>query len=860
MRKGLIYLLIFILLLVAPTGIRYWHYYDLGQGERATPSAYDPSRIAQVPTPASSTYVDDPELGQGFILLDEAHRNSFTLEEVSYVDSLLAARGYEMLPFTGGDLAAALRPVNAFLVMTPLDHFNMGEIQAVSNFVQRGGHLMLVGDPTRFNLVFDEEDPATLDFSLETDEIPLNSLANEFDIAFTGDYLYNTTENEGNFRNIILKVAGSSESKLLAGMQRLVFYGSHSLQVGPGGDSLLTTDRNTWSSATDRAGDLIVAATSHEGRVLALGDIHFLIEPYYTVNDNSQFIARIADFLVAPAGREFVLADFPYFYDGPIDLVYAGNPDLGPDAFDEIIALQEAFRQVDQTISLAAMPDPDHATLYLGLYNQAEDLIEILASSGISLTIDPPILTEAEIAAAADEIVEEESTAVAAEPDTATTEAQGRESIQIVQSALGKVQMSGTALILLDEDEGQSRVVVLAASNEGLGNTVSRLLDLIPIDAEYTLADCLLQANLAFCPSNVADETVEAALETGGISEPPAEEEAPEESSAGGETETTSELDAVNQGAIGLGESLQGTLAADEAHLWTFSEGPERVDIVVSSEEIDTVLELYGPDNELIDASDSGFSGDDEQLLDIEIPDEESYSIVVREFFGETGAYTLTVTTANEIGQRQGSIFIFADDDGEPLTSGFTSVESVAAILGEEHQVTTWVSSEDGTLTDVPLAEYDLVVWDSGDYRDEEGIGGEDTATILAYTERGGDLLISGVSPTLLGAADMAPLSDLMVVGEDPVLISGLVAGDVIQLDQTYEAVVGGPGDETLEEGSTVFFLRGPESVESDTIVGVATSAEQKTAVLLAPLVALPGGVQEILLNNLMAWFGLSSS
>jgi hypothetical protein len=29
---------------------------------------------------------------------------------------------------------------------------------------------------------------------------------------------------------------------------------------------------------------------------------------------------------------------------------------------------------------------------------------------------------------------------------------------------------------------------------------------------------------------------------------------------------------------------------------------------------------------------------------------------------------------------------------------------------------------------------------------------------------------------------------------------------------------------------------------------------------LLAPVVALPGDVQELLLRNLMAWFGLSSS
>jgi hypothetical protein len=871
MRKGIIYLLIVILLLATPTGLRYLRYYDLGEQERAAPPTYDPANIAQVPTPDASDYVDEPEGGSGFVLLDQAHRNNFELNEIGYLDGRLAARGFELLPYFGGDLATALRPVNAFLSIAPLDEFSLDEIQAVTDFVARGGRLLLVGDPTRFNILIDEEDPFAITFALETDAIPLNSLANEFDIIFNGDYLYNTSENEGNFRNIILNEAGSAEHDLVDGLQRLVFYGSHSLQLGPGSDALLEADENTWSSATDRPGGLTLAALGGGGRVLALGDINFLTQPYFTVYDNSHFIANIADFLIEPSDRSFVLADFPYFYRPSVDLIYTGSPDIGPDAFDEIIALQDAFRQIDQSLRLSAAPQARHDTLYLGLYNQADEVLEILASHGISLTIDPPILTEAELQevegeASKDQVEEDEPVVDEEVPvEDEPVEEKPEDLTRLVQSDLGNVQMSGTALILLHESDGRRNVVVLSASNDGLENTVSRLLDLMPLDAEYALADCLLQGNLAFCPSNVADEEVEAEIDTGGAPATPeevgevVEDQGDESQDMADEVDQTDGLGASNQGFISLGDTVEGSLAGEETHSWSFSEGPATVDIVVTAADLDIVLELYDPDDLLLDSLDSEFTGDGEQLLAVDIPDDGQYSILISDFFGDSGDYTLTVTLSDEAGQS-GGIFIFADDDGEPLTSGFTSVDALATILSADYLVTTWIATEDGAIDGDALSNYELVIWDSGDYRDEEGFFDEDAAEILTYAENGGDLFITGVSPTILGDAELAQLADLEVTGDDPILLEGFNPGEIIDLDQVYDAVATGPFDPETDEGVAVFFVRGPGSEESGNATGIAVEENQKTVLLLAPFVALPFDVQSRLLNNLMTWFGLSGT
>ena len=875
MRKGILYSVIFTVLLVAPTAVRTLTFYQLGSTERQEPPEYAAPENDQVSIPESSDFVDEPEVGDGFVLLDQAHGNFFTLDEIGYLDGRLAARGHELRAYESGDLASALRSVNAFIVIAPQEPFTSEEVMAVGNFVARGGRLLLIGDPTRFS-VFIEEDLFSFTIDIISDKIPLNSLANEFDIIFNADYLYNTRENEGNFRNIILQESGLGENNFTDALNQIVFYGSHSLQVGPEGESVLMGDGNTWSSDTDRPGGLTLAASSEDGRVLALGDIHFLTAPYYTVHDNNAFIARIADFLTETE-RSYTLADFPYFYDNDINLVYVGSPDLGPDAFDEVIILQDAFRETGRNLTLKAEADSNVDTLTFGLYNQADDIIDLLASNGISLTIQPPIVAEEEMMAT----TEEDTTATSGEgdPEGDTTEEGSSDSedgsngeeeaadqMRLIRSDLGNVQMSGTAVVLHYEAGDQHHVIVLAASNDGLETTIGRLLDLVPVNATYALADCLLQSNLAICPTGIADEAVEAELETGGTSDRPmAEEPVPEEEPIEPDEPDGNGPEGVDQGAIGLDETVEGTLDSGEAHLWAFSDGPATVDIVVEgSDDVDVVLELFGPDNELIDSADNTFSGDTEEILNIEL-DEGDYTIRISDFFDDGGAYTLSVVPAG--GADGGSdgdasdIFIFGDDDGVPLTSGFTSVETLAGMLSENYDVTTWLTSVDGPLQADTLAGYSLVIWDSGDYRNEDGLLDDDTVVILDYLDAGGKLIIVGASPTLFGALELASLADVEVVGDHPVLLDGLAEGDVIELDQVYDAVLLDPLDANLNENDIVFLVRGPGSDESGGPVAIASIEEEfgntQVAILLFPFTALPADIQETLLANLMNWIGL---
>jgi len=868
MRKAILFVLIFIGLLVAPFAVRYLQFYRLSAAERAPVPVYEPADIQPVPTPDSFAFVDVPAVSDGLVLLDEAHRNNFQLDDISYLDGRLAARGFELLHFTDGDLARQLRPVTAFITIAPLDAFSQEEIQAIDAFISRGGRLLMIGDPTRFEVVVDESDPFAFTFQLDTDRIPLNSLANEFDLIFNGDYLYNTVENEGNFRNIILKQAGMGEGDLLGDVSQLAFYSAHSLQVGPTAVPLITADDNTWSSATDRPGGLVVAATGQNGRVLALGDIHLFNNPYYTVYDNSRFIAHIADFLTETAERQLTLGDFPYFFQQPVNLVFSGSPDLGAGAFDDIIALQGAFQKVDIPLTLAAEAQPDHDVLYLGLYNQADDVADILATAGVSLTIQPPILTAAEEEALADAApADEEEAEATPTPSEENGNGAGEETaVRLVQSSLGNVQMAGTSLIVLDEADGRRTVVVLAASAEGLQNTVSRLLDLIPLDVQTALASCLLQDPIALCPTDVADEPVEAELLTAEIGAPA---QPGGETPSGGDTgggQSVADLSAELQGSIGLGESVEGVLDVGVSHAWVFSDGPAVIDITVTAgEDLDATIELYDPDNVLLEQKDAAFAGEDEEILGVDIPDDGDYTIVVRDFFDDGGSYTLSVTEgelASGGGPSGQGIFLFVQDDGDPLNGGVSSGDALLALLEPQFEVTVWTASVDGPLQDGDLDGYALVIWDTGDYQSQDGFFDENTAVILNFLDGGGSLFVTGSAPPLFGDLPLTPIADVEVSGDDPVLIDGLTSGDVFPLDQTYDAYLSDIIGDTFDDASTAFFLRGPDSDTPGAVAGFAVydqEFEQRTAFVMFPFVALPEDVQATLLGNIITWFQLEN-
>lgn len=212
--------------------------------------------------------------GNGTVLIDLSHGNNFNEGDLNLLNSRIIMRGYRIEYFRdGSNLKSNLSNSISLVVISPASPFSSADGKTVKEFVDGGGRLLLLSEPVK--------------------KSEINSLAVEFGILFWDDYLYNLKDNEANFKNIYL--TEFSENNITKGLKRIVFYSSGSVF----GNGIIFTDKDTYSSSSGEKGRYPVAVIASDSRVLAIGDVTFLSEPY-NVLDNNRLIFNIADFLAPP--------------------------------------------------------------------------------------------------------------------------------------------------------------------------------------------------------------------------------------------------------------------------------------------------------------------------------------------------------------------------------------------------------------------------------------------------------------------------------------------------------------------------------------------------------------------------------
>ena len=520
MLKKVLIALLAIVLLISPLVVRWFYFYE----GRFQPGEVTRPDLTKIEPPAlESQPFDEGEItaSSGTVLVDLAHANRLQMSELNVLQARLAARGLQLLPVAEKDDLRHLRHAKALMIVSPGEDWAPEEIQQVQTFVDKGGRLLLVADPTRFDVIYDEEG---FYVGLDHDAPHLNDLATRFGLVFQSDYLYNTVDNEGNFRNIGL--ADFARDLLTEGLERLVFYATHSIVSEE--SALITAGGETRSSTSEGAQDLTVGLLTADGAVLALGDLTFMTEPYNAVYDNDRFVSNIATFL-STATREYELADFPFFFADRVDLVYAGDPLLNGSLLEGGSTLQELFAAEGKELTVRVTEDDAHDTLFFGLYEQAEDVEPYLEAAQVTLLITPTLTLEEKkktepSPATSLSLTQSLTTTEPVSPTqqiTPTAESAPRAKNRIIIESLGEMTLDGT--LLLQQSHGDRNVVVVLADTEkGLANAMERL-------TEGDLEGCLLHqiettvaSRLALCPAGGAAGEDQG----GGWEEPSAQEPA----------------------------------------------------------------------------------------------------------------------------------------------------------------------------------------------------------------------------------------------------------------------------------------------------------------------------------------------
>ena len=245
-------------------------------------------------------------MGEGVILIDLSHDNDFNIEELNVLTSRLVSRGLTIDFFSPeddlkkellgeeaeeeeeeeekdeeadkdeeGDQEEEELP-DSFIIVSPQEEFSREERETVDEFINNGGKLLLIADPTRSSQI--------------------NSISLVFGLIFEADYLYNQKENDANYRNIF--VAEFKEDEITKDIEKIALYTAGSITSADSGIAFV--DENTFSSLIETRKGLSPIALAPESKVLAIHDLTFMTEPYNGTLDNNQLISNIANWLASP--------------------------------------------------------------------------------------------------------------------------------------------------------------------------------------------------------------------------------------------------------------------------------------------------------------------------------------------------------------------------------------------------------------------------------------------------------------------------------------------------------------------------------------------------------------------------------
>lgn len=272
--------IIFVVVIVLGVVIAQTLYFYRGIYIAPPTEGYDVNNIS-IPSYAPKEFIDIHGKGNGTVLLDFSHDNDFDSEELNILISRIISRGYTFKYYRGSknesenvSLKSFLKNASSFIVILPKKEFEEEEKTEIKNFVDEGGRLIMIADPTRNS--------------------EINTLSIEFGVVFWNDYLYNLKENDGNFRYIYLKNF-KENTTITKNLSNIVFYIASS--ISSPGNGIVFTDNNTYSSSKEAQGKHSPVVLAYDGKVLAIGDLTFLIEPYNNVLDNNQLISNIADYI-----------------------------------------------------------------------------------------------------------------------------------------------------------------------------------------------------------------------------------------------------------------------------------------------------------------------------------------------------------------------------------------------------------------------------------------------------------------------------------------------------------------------------------------------------------------------------------
>lgn len=880
--RRFVILIVGLILVAAPTLVRdeLWQY---NARSYIAPDIPDLA-LAATPLPTNTpvppierTFARTSELRAGPVVLDLAHYNSINPSALQPLADSLADRGlglrywlsaidvmsvvnYLDYPDQSEALAAELADASALIVISPFFLWSSQEIALVEQFVADGGRLLLISDPDILG-----------DYAAAT-----NMIGEPFGLVFNEDYLYDTTINDGNFTFFFQEVAaaddesgnGDSEdgepTTTLRADANIAFYGGRSLS----GDlrALLYSVDSTLSSLRVGHNHFVTAGIAGtpergtSGRVLALGDLDVLTEPYRQRHDNQALVDYVAGFLSADKRINRVV-DFPDYLGKEVSLAFGASEAINADLIIQGAQIQQALEKSGRTLTLRDSTPltgtrPSTAAtndlIYLAAYTTAISRTTLLSDLGIEFYSE--IVTETvQIESEPTEPTESSKDA----RDNGTAEDETLPSVP--SSIVPSTPLTPTEPLSATQPLSETSAITLSTgiTENNTTNDVAR----VELDEEGTALD-----------SETTDDraTTDVVTTTVLISE-----------TTQAQTMPQFEVRTIITTYLHLDSGL--TFLADETVLIVHMNRADDESERSEQEGRDVaVLAVLAANNRGIDAGvnrllQNDFSGCViGELLSFCALDgaeaNESGSVATGgDKAAEESDASTTGTSDNGRGDGSPSIpdsptpprgaeapILLIDDNRAAADGELSEADRYLQILiAGGYQVDLWSAADQGVPTVDDLMAYGWVIWSNGGYA-TGAIGGQDLDTIFTYINANGRITISSRTP-LPGIEEVAPIRDFVTEETIPALVSGLPDTAITLVDEGGSAAVLNALAEE-DEATQVVLRRGPTSDNPDApalvVLADPSNAESEARLMIAALSMtwLPDEEQTTLIRNMAAW------
>jgi hypothetical protein len=252
---------------------------------------YDAEALAATPIPAEGEIEVDRSVGtEGIVVIDQTHANPIGRDELAPLIEELASLGYDVRIYDGGEtLDQALANANAFVVVDPGRTYPANQVATVRTFTNEGGHLLLVGEPTRKRV-----STGLTGTSITEQESALTTLAARYDMSLGTAYLYNLETNGGNYKHITARPTPESGLEF----DSVTMFTAAAVHARRG-TVLLRATADTHEAGIDGTSRFPVAIHRENENVVLLGDSTFLQADRFNVGDNEQFAAFLVEFLAS---------------------------------------------------------------------------------------------------------------------------------------------------------------------------------------------------------------------------------------------------------------------------------------------------------------------------------------------------------------------------------------------------------------------------------------------------------------------------------------------------------------------------------------------------------------------------------